>query len=283
MAVNFFEYDSRWNGGEIRADETKSERTVMPESDPGSAWSAALGGVASPAGAIDPAASTAATSTLRDWSLLLGEDPDAPPSRDALDLNRPVAAARYLVDNWERWNLPDGLNQDDLRNPSKGLPPDAREVMRYIGQNPAVFSALDSGGGRSGMNDGDIWRFDAADFADKAREDLGDAVAAFGRYLRNNPVAGVDQRLMARDVALLAANRGLLTAAGPTQFGADGQRPMTGEFDARSLESLRQNTGLGDALLTAAARMEARGLSRALGGPSGPVDVRALTRWLETA
>jgi len=284
--VDFFNFDNRLSGDDPRVSGDGASRNESASGPAGSEWETALvDSVPSNLAAVDATLTREVGAPSADWALLLGRDPDEPPDQEILDLNRPAAAAKYLVDNWEALELPDGLNHDDLIDPSPSLPAEAREVMRYIGQNPSVFSALDSGGGRAGMNDGDIWRFDAADFVDKAREDLASATAAYGRYSRNNPVAGVEERQTARDVAILAANRGLLTASGPTQFRAENQRPMSGEFDARSLESLRSNAGLSDTLTAAAARVEARGASRLLGrsgDESSPIDGRRLFQWLET-
>lgn len=283
--VSFFSRDANVVAGEIGGHDAESSQPIDGSRGVATEWGAALlGNAKAPDIArIDSTLLQNGGTPSQDWALLLGEDPSSKPSADVLDLNRPAAAAKYLVDNWESLGLPDGLNHDDLVDPADSLPKPAQEVLRYIGQNPSVFSALDSGGGQAGMNDGDIWRFDAADFAEKSQEDLSQATTAYGRYLRNNPVASVEERQTAHDVALLAANRGLLMASGSTQFGADNQRPMSGQFDADSLKGLRSNPGLSERLTSAAARLEARGPSRLLGrGEGAPVDSRRLIQWLET-
>ncbi len=289
MVVHFFDHESLRPRADAPDSNGQSLGPQMPSLVPAAAarevWNSAASSAASSLADVEAdlidRALPVDTTEITNWALLLGNSVANVQDRAIRDLRRPAAVAQQLVDHWDDWGLPDGLNQQNLLSPSLTLPIEAREMLRYVAQNPALFSAMDSGGCRGVMNDGDIWKFDAADFAAKARDDLRQASLSYIDFLSSNASADFAARTWARDVVLLMANQGILAAAGPTQFGAPSQLAVRGTFSIESLISVSRNPGLGTALVAAAGRMAGSSLLEQLGSATdGAIDADMLDRWL---
>lgn len=192
------------------------------------------------------------------WDLLLGTDPLAPGSGDARALLRPAAVAGHLAASWNAVGLPDSLTPSFLSAPPSGLPPEIGEMLRFIGANPALLSAIDGSDGWGALNDGTIWRFDLEDFATGTAADLEQATAALTDYRAASAPLDARAQIITQDAAIIAANRRLAAAAGAAEFGAPDQAPISDRISTAGLRRLAEaNPGLAPALLSATQRFVA--------------------------
>ncbi|WP_088346343.1 MULTISPECIES: type III effector HrpK domain-containing protein [Rhodomicrobium] len=115
--------------------------------------------------------------------------------------NRPLAAAQMLSENWEAWGMNKGRNFGDL----SGLPPEAQAALKFITDNHSLINALDVGGGDT--QDNTITHAEVDAFIEKYKADIKTAGAAYKAYVEKNGNAGDLSKSLARDAALVAANR----------------------------------------------------------------------------
>jgi trimeric autotransporter adhesin len=151
---------------------------------------------------------------MAQYNQLFGKSSTDPLTTEARDLARPTATAQYISDNWEKWNLPANMKAEDFKNPPASLPPEAQAALKYVGQNPALLSAVD------GVNnkDGIVTSNDFMKFHDESFKDQVAASAAFKTWEKNNPNAGPLAREVAQSAAIVAASKTLLDHSSPSDI-----------------------------------------------------------------
>ncbi|UDL94588.1 hypothetical protein LGH83_19170 [Lichenihabitans sp. PAMC28606] len=151
---------------------------------------------------------------LKLWDgLTTGMDPTTAAQTEK-ELNRPLAAAQLLSDNWNRW----GLHTDhiDFANPPDSVPPEGREILQYIAQNPALETALDVGNSGGSKADGIIQHDDVDRFIADAKGSATNASNAYADYVKKNPDAGDLSKSMVRSAAIVSANQQIIQNADPS-------------------------------------------------------------------
>jgi hypothetical protein len=209
-------------------------------------------------GAVDTSAidnSAEAQKTVANWGTLAGNT-SGTPTQEQLDLNRPLAAAQMLSDNWNSWGMHSGVS---FSNPPSSLPPEAQACLKYISQNPSLLSALDGGGAKGSGNDGVIDLANVNSFISNTQGALSTATSSYSTFLKNSPnaEAGGPAQQMAQSAALLQANQQLAFASAPAVESGQASSPVGSKnaaFSADSLSGLASDSGLSPAL-TGAAKM----------------------------
>ncbi|MCG8155111.1 type III effector HrpK [Brenneria goodwinii] len=140
------------------------------------------------------------TKALNKWQPLLEHLPEGERGAAAQQLNRPLAAARMLLDGGA----------------------DADKAMAYIRRNPALLTALDTGkdGGKA---DGYISRRDIKSFIKNMEKRTEDAQDSLRDYNEAHPDADAQSRRLVQSSAMLLANAPLIQAADPAKSSANAQ------------------------------------------------------------
>jgi len=200
------------------------------------------------------------------------------------ELNRPVAAAEYLADNWDKWHLGKNENFDELvKNPPKDLPPEARDMLQYVNDHPAMKNAMDVANAHGKKADGLFSKKDMQAFAHNVKDQQDEAATAFQDWKKANPNAGDVATEMARSASILIANQALLHAADPDVPGD--KHPLVSQ---RALDEVAKE---GFGAVSDAARLFAQpgmfdqvdraGISIATNDPDHLYNVPNLTAWLK--
>ena len=123
------------------------------------------------------------------------------------NLNRPLAAARLLSDNWDAWGMHDGRKFSD----TSGLPPEGKQTLKFIRQNPALLKALDVAGADGHKPDGIIEQRDVDAFIENTENNIQSGADTFAEFKKNNRTGYAEgmPREVARSGALLMANQQL--------------------------------------------------------------------------
>lgn len=205
------------------------------------------------------------------------------------ELNRPLAAAQALSANWDRWGL--HTNKIDFANPPDSVPPEGRAILKYISQNPALETALDTAGSGGDKADGIIEHHDVDTFVDSAKSDASKAGGAYADYVKNNPEAGDLSKSMVHSAALVSANQQLVQNADPAHYtGAASEKSNDGYDTTGGLAALAlSNPGL-SASLTDAAKLwsqpglfhevDSAGDDPAITDADGLADVGNINAWI---
>lgn len=236
------------------------------------------------ASAANPAATTSPEAQLLDdskysspkelerWAPLVADLPPEQREQAAKELNRPIAAALMATE--------------------KG--PDAAKAMKFINDNPALKTAVDTGK-HGGKADGKITDGDLKAFAKKMQGAADNADKDLANYQKDHPNADPQSLQMVRSASLLQANGPLANAASPKHAaGAEGETKVDQYMDAEGLKALQDNNpGLAGPLKQASKTWSQPGLLNMLDqgglkgrdlathGPDKKFDAANISNWIK--
>lgn len=130
------------------------------------------------------------------------------------ELNRPLAAAEYLKENWGKWDLGKHANVEELvKNPPGKLPQEAKDLLRYLKDHPSLLNAIDTANAKGAKPDGLLSKDDVQAFVGHYKDQQEKAAKVFSEWQSNNKNAGGMATELARTAAILVANEALLHGA----------------------------------------------------------------------
>lgn len=209
---------------------------------------------------------------LERWAPLVADLPPEQREQAAKELNRPIAAALMATE--------------------KG--PDAAKAMKFINDNPALKTAVDTGK-HGGKADGKITDGDLKAFAKKMQGAADNADKDLANYQKDHPNADPQSLQMVRSASLLQANGPLANAADPKHAaGAEGKTKVDQYMDADGLKALQDNNpGLAGPLKQASKTWSQPGLLNLLDqgglkgrdlathGPDKKFDAANISNWIK--
>lgn len=220
-----------------------------------------------PYGASVSTTNTTSTTQPDVWGSITSD----PNERNAL--TQPLQTSEDIYNNWDQYGFGTGIPTANVGTGSS-TNANAQASLAFASQNPALVNAWDAN------NDGTITRDEVNTYISETKSDIQKAEKAFSEYMAAHPNADAASIEIARNAALVAANRYLIGDGGTYLHGSHlGNFANNGGqgFSSSLLEAARMWSSGG-----MAHQFDAAGQNPALAKTDELFGVDDITNWLKT-